>query len=1260
MKRNLWINLHELLSQDILENGLTLQQKHNYALDVAEGKSNGKRLYERGYKHDPARSGMTLYLDAVHDPAYAWLFSQQERDLFLQLAPYIADELRKSRVKKLVHLGPWNGEKWVDYLMQLPEKVRQDLADKTYVPVDISPQATKLASERMEDAFDMKSDPIIGDWLKTEQIRLLKQKFLLFEWGSFDNFSVYEAGQLLDNLGIGTGFSKDMLLMSFFLAPERNAPDYREQVQRLEEAYRTEAVKRRIMSGLQELGYDIEKLEFVAEYTDELLYEGVAAMRVGARVKMGEEISLKIGNLDLRLSGGQALWAITSRRYTKEKITSMYKQHGWSLKASALGTDVGWLALQNRSWVQDTLIKNKRKIKRAIVTALLAGGALGAYKWVENYTHQQKIHEKILHNIQFKNADRYQDRFVTEYDTPEKKLERVKWLANEMVKVLHIRYRDFAFPDDNELQNTLGLLISQGNNLDVFLRGDGEYEAMVHFLDEVFRPLYSTTSSDIEQAELYAHLKEYEGEMRETRESQDDHQINENTLPSGSIPKIWVENRYQKLKKLGKYITSDGQKYDIAIGERRQATWYNDYRVEWKKLVARMMRDDESANDDTPYRVIDGKKIVQDYFKKWYTDKLTHDLLLLVANEREKQRMKSDRTLYRYSSHEYELRELWEVLNGLLVRLNMQGYDFSYLTETWSEEMQKRFLFAFLPLYEGLMKQEKEILNQHHISPEQSETVSLSQMTTRLTDYLDTYFYAIDAQQDLFGLKKELVREMLQRADNDWRYEQIKDDASCFDYLYARKELCMKFGYKLQTWQDFGDYEPALRQLLLDKTKDLGNEFALPGQLNYFNNFYRCTDGRVFSFGGNYHEMHAFEITPATSHRAIKQCLPEIAQGIENQRGKWIWSIQGSSRWDLLKNQQAVSYINQHYLPFTQETAKVVAQDYFNQKYGEKIAERLSAYLLETCGSTKKELQGAVKKLLSQTIVKLLLSYTLSFSEITAAENSNEYRTTLLYYFLIPECKDALEKIMGMSIEWELPYAVTDQLKFVPTTVQEFMQTFGVMHNWMINAENGALITPEKNMHEFTEEQRKVAQALLKIVSSLPSEKYDLKTHLGRYTFFMEHAQDFKSLGYAYHDRYFSYFQADINKIISWKSKESTIESLGSDYSRGVYYIVTPQGKYRMARAVDRAWWSSPIYARPIFSKQERNDIIRDLKKEFALKYGGGYISTAESQRVQSTFEERYVMRSTSHAKKLFDELYAVYGEALFEQDPADREGTAF
>ena len=49
-----------------------------------------------------------------------------------------------------------------------------------------------------------------------------------------------------------------------------------------------------------------------------------------------------------------------------------------------------------------------------------------------------------------------------------------------------------------------------------------------------------------------------------------------------------------------------------------------------------MARDDEDYNDDVPYRVTYGKKVVQDYFKRGYADKLTHDLLLLVANDTEK------------------------------------------------------------------------------------------------------------------------------------------------------------------------------------------------------------------------------------------------------------------------------------------------------------------------------------------------------------------------------------------------------------------------------------------------------------------------------------------------------------------------------------------------------------------------------------------------------------------------------------------------
>lgn len=60
---------------------------------------------------------------------------------------------------------------------------------------------------------------------------------------------------------------------------------------------------------------------------------------------------------------------------------------------------------------------------------------------------------------------------------------------------------------------------------------------------------------------------------------------------------------------------------------------------------------------------------------------------------------------------------------------------------------------------------------------------------------------------------------------------------------------------------------------------------------------------------------------------------------------------------------------------------------------------------------------------------------------------------------------------------------MTDQLKFVPTAVQEFMKTFGARHNGMNNTENDAALAPEMRIEEFTEEQKKVAQTILKIVS---------------------------------------------------------------------------------------------------------------------------------------------------------------------------------
>lgn len=42
---------------------------------------------------------------------------------------------------------------------------------------------------------------------------------------------------------------------------------------------------------------------------------------------------------------------------------------------------------------------------------------------------------------------------------------------------------------------------------------------------------------------------------------------------------------------------------------------------------------------------------------------------------------------------------LFQLLTDVLIKLNRQGYDFSYLLEDGTEELQKRFLYSFLADY---------------------------------------------------------------------------------------------------------------------------------------------------------------------------------------------------------------------------------------------------------------------------------------------------------------------------------------------------------------------------------------------------------------------------------------------------------------------------------------------------------------------------------------------------------------------------------
>lgn len=238
---------------------------------------------------------------------------------------------------------------------------------------------------------------------------------------------------------------------------------------------------------------------------------------------------------------------------------------------------------------------------------------------------------------------------------------------------------------------------------------------------------------------------------------------------------------------------------------------------------------------------------------------------------------------------------------------------------------------------------------------------------------------------------------------------------------------------------------------------------------------------------------------------------------------------------------------------------------------------------------------------------------------------------------------------MGMSIEWELPYAMTDQLKFVPTAVQEFMKTFGARHNGMNNTENDAALAPEMRIEEFTEEQKKVAQTILKIVSWVSSDTYDLKTHLGRYKFFMEHNELFTQLWYVYHDPYFGYLSHLEDEVLH-QSKDNVLINIEPTMNKIMRFVVTPSGTRYQLIYTQNALGNDHIFARPVFTQQERAEKMIYLGIKFTERYGWGQVAAAQSDRVASQFDEKYVWRRLSHAQDLFKELIAVYGDEVFDR----------
>lgn len=1235
-----------LSSHESPENGFSRARKNEIIRGLVNGMSAWEWLYEWERKDSPEHSWMGLYLQTKNTPAYQ-RFSHEEHALFSTMQTSLQKLFFDKKIDNCVHLGTGDGQTWIDYIASLPG-AQEHLPDKKYIPVDINPWAANHAGKKIGWQCHMKVDPLIADWLKTDHLRSVSNKAILFEWASLGNFSPADVRKLLRQLGTERGRGT-RLVASFFVAPEREDPEYQTKIDAILQGYQTPEVEQWIMQWLAEVGIDCDALDFCVEFQSPNDWHDLASVRVWARVKPGRELRIEVDGQTRILPAWFPLWAIASRRFTLQQIKQIFTDQDWKVDAVVSGEFVWVITAKSKSGFQQYVWHHQQKIKTAAITALLASSAWWAKQRWDSHTMQKNIEQKIAYNIQFKNTYKHLDRRTTEYKTPQEKLVRVYELAKHMVSLLKVRYHGFAFPDDQELQNALALTLSQHNNLAQFADGDEEQATMVEFIDHVFWPNYTSSTTALEHTVLYEYLQPNEPLLHEAIDRATKTEISEAQTITTWFKGFITMQKTWKVEVIGQYVTTRGEWFELAKASKVTASLSGHPSFDGEQLVARRVRGDTEPFGK--WSTADAKIIATDYFKKWYVDQLVLALLPLVQeNWRVLSAWELDKKTAWLHHHDF-----LEVIESTLITLNRQWYDFSYLLEPDAKDMHHRFLYSFLAEYQGLSDEQQCVFEQYGIKSshqKESKELSLSSAIDALTNYLDTYFYAVWSKQSLFLLKKELTREMLQNPDLESKYTRLVDEEACFAYLYARKELCAQFGYKINAWEDFSDREPGFRKLLAWTAIKIDRVVPVPGAVNYFNNFYRTADGRVFSIAGNRHEMGALEITPETNHHAIEQLLPHIKKEIEAKRWKGFWSLKWSGRDELAKNDVAMRYVNETYLPFTMPAAQVVAQDYFEQKYATQLAQEMTKQLMTHCRPPNiPSLSDDVEKVIAQTIVSLMVSYVLTPAEINAAKTDPQYCQTLFHYFIIPEGKAALEDCLHMDIGAELPYAAVDQLPFIPIAIQEFMQSFGVCKDWMV--QSARLTAPKtQSIGKLSHEQQQVAQTLVKTLATVKPEDYDLSTHLGRYKFFMEQRAEFASLGYTYHSRYFSYLGKNIINNTRTLEKEQVMEDLWSGMMKQVVReVVTPVGRYQMTYTMN-ALWRDFIFARPVFTEEEMRSAREALRGEFARRYGVGYISGAESQRVEDQFAERYVRWRTSHAKQLFDELYAVYGEHLYDRDP--------
>ncbi len=358
-------------------------------------------LYEWTDQYDTTgtETGGSYYDRVVHSPWYG--VSDVESMILGKM-----DKTRKSCSRKKNHIefgvSPGKANKFKNVIYPHFSQ------NKPYKHIDVDSSWSLINLCRNEYEVDwnqlVEFTWIQTDWRKKWVIDHIDDKVYYRLWWSIGNFSEDQVIEILRNLSSDSQFVGRDIIIWHFLRPEE--PDKQQKIDQLEEQYSWPEVQEWIMKGFVALGLDTTKLAFTVEY--EPWISSPDRIKVGAKLLEDMEIDIWWGEYVVK-HAGEHIWAIRSRRYTKEQFWFLAEKAWCSLQESFTADDasmaVSVLKTPRKSFSLQT------KLASAIGgSLLLLFGGMDLGKMAENQK-RQKIKNNATEEIFLWNKDLSVDAF---------------------------------------------------------------------------------------------------------------------------------------------------------------------------------------------------------------------------------------------------------------------------------------------------------------------------------------------------------------------------------------------------------------------------------------------------------------------------------------------------------------------------------------------------------------------------------------------------------------------------------------------------------------------------------------------------------------------------------------------------------------------------------------------------------------------------------------------------------------------------------